>query len=256
MNTLFLASHLFCLGRGGEILDQYKIVRNMKNNLKKQENFVFVASEPDNYEKTDVLSDLCIESFDKTLPFKKYSVLDNRTKDHAKEMLEEADLIFLSSGNVPTQNKFFEEIGLKDILEDLDCLIVGLSGGAMNMSEIVYSPPNREGESINPTYKRFLIGLGLTKVSILPNFLERSDRCIGGKNILNEIILPDSKNYPLFALSDGAYIMQKENKITVHGYSFLIDDGDYQLLLDDGEANITNLVNAFYDIKEFKPRIK
>ncbi len=179
MQTLLMTSTLDCcykdengvqipknFGNKNEILD------SIKNNLKKQENFVFVASSPEDYEKTDMYSSVIFKSFAMNLLFENYFVLDNRTKSRAKEKLQSEDLIFLCGGHVPTQNKFFKDINLKQILNGLDTLIIGASAGSMNMADIVYAEPEEDGESIDPNYKTYLNGLGLIKLSVLPHCLE------------------------------------------------------------------------------------
>lgn len=255
MQTLLMTSTLDCyykdengvripknFGNKNEILD------SIKNNLKKQENFVFVASSPEDYEKTDMYSSVIFKSFAMTLPFENYFVLDNRTKSQAKEKLQSADLIFLCGGHVPTQNKFFEDINLKQILNGLDTLIIGASAGSMNMADIVYAEPEEEGESIDPNYKTYLNGLGLTKLSVLPHFLERFGFVLDGKNILNEISIPNSKNRPFIAFSDGDYVMQKDGKLIMFGKSYLFKNNQYNLLTTDGKTDITKVVNSMYNV--------
>ena len=48
-----------------------------------------------NFDATDVYANVTFESFDLTLPFKNYQILDSRTEKYANKMIEEADLIFL-----------------------------------------------------------------------------------------------------------------------------------------------------------------
>lgn len=109
----------------------------------KQDNFVFVASSPANYDTTDNYANLTFDSFRITYPFKNYIILDDRTKDKAKEIIENADLIFLCGGHVPTQNQFFHNINLREIIRNTHALIIGGSAGSMNSAEIVYAQPNQ-----------------------------------------------------------------------------------------------------------------
>ena len=94
-----------------------EILNNLKKYVKKFDNFLFVASNETNTEATDIYANVTFESFEKTLPFKNYQILDIRTENEAIELIESADLVFLSGGHVPTQNKFFNKINLKELLK-------------------------------------------------------------------------------------------------------------------------------------------
>lgn len=146
--------------------NQNNILDNIKKYVKKYDNFLFVASDEYNYEATDIYANVTFESFDLTLPFKHYNILDSRTEKIADKLIRNADLIFLCGGHLPAQNKFFNRIDLKSKLKNTDAFIIGGSAGAMNMASIVYSIPELDGESVDPNFKRSLIGLGLTDINI------------------------------------------------------------------------------------------
>ena len=233
-------SHNF--GNENGILDVFKRL------TPKQENFVFVASVEDNYLATDIYATVTINSFKQTFPFKNYIVLDGRTKDKAKEIIESADFIFLCGGHVPTQNKFFQNINLPKIIKNTKGLIVGGSAGSMNCAQTVYAQPELDGESLDPNYKKYIKGLGLTKISILPHFEERYDDVLDGKSILNEISLPDSCIRPFIAYSDGAYIHDNGVTQTMYGKATLFENGKMtEISKPNSVTDITNLVNAKFN---------
>ena len=216
----------------------------IKKLTRKQENFVFVASVESNYDATDVYAEVTFDSFKLTFPFKNYIILDGRTKNNAKKIIENADLIYLCGGHVPTQNQFFKNINLKEIIKNAQGLIIGASAGSMNSAEIVYSQPELEGESIDHNYRKYLQGLGLTNISILPHFEERYDSVLDGKNILNEITLPDSSIRPFIAYSDGAFIYDNGISQTMYGKAYLFDNASFQQISEDNQiTDITELVN-------------
>ena len=213
----------------------------------KQENFVFVASNETDYSATDMYSGATFESFKLTFPFNNYIILDGRTKNKAKEIIENADFIYLCGGHVPTQNKFFKNINLKALIKNTKALVVGQSAGSMNAADIVYAQPELEGEAIDPNYKKYIKGLGLTKISILPHFEQENEYMLDGKNILNEISLPDSKNRPFIAYSDGAYIYDSGKSQFMFGKSFLFQNGKYkQITKENDVVNITKLVEKTF----------
>ena len=224
----------------------------IKSLTPKQENFVFVASVESNYDATDVYANVTFNSFKQTFPFKNYIILDGRTKNRAKEIIENADLIFLCGGHVPTQNQFFQNINLREIIKNTKALIIGGSAGSMNSADIVYAQPELEGESVDPNYRRYIQGLGLTNISILPHFEQRYDYTLDGKNIFKEISLPDSKIRPFIAFSDGAYIYDNEKSQIMYGKAYLFDNGSYQQISEDNTiTDITELVNDKFSYNNY-----
>ncbi len=196
----------------------------LKKELKNNNNFLFVARGLDDERTWQYYENTC-KSFEITLPFKTYNILNNSTKSHAKELVKNADLIFLCGGHLPTQNKFFNDINLKDLLKNTNALIVGGSAGSMNCADIVYCPPEIEGESNNPHFKKYLKGLGFTKTNILPHFQDFKDFVLDGKNYLNDIILPDSYKTKIVAINDGTYIVIKNGKEKIFGEYYIIENG-------------------------------
>ena len=75
-------------------------------------------------------------------------MLDNRTVNQASSLVAEADLIFLSGGHVPTQNAFLNSVGMRELLQSSDKLVIGSSAGSMNAAELVYAQPEEAGEAI------------------------------------------------------------------------------------------------------------
>lgn len=218
----------------------------------KQSNFVFVASSESNYEATDTYAQLTFDSFRITYPFENYIILDGRTKDRTEEIIQNADLIFLCGGHVPSQNQFFHNINLKEFIKNTDALIIGASAGSMNCAKIVYAQPEVEGESINPLYKRYLQGLGLTNISILPHFEQCINDIIDGKNIFKEISLPDSKIRPFIAYSDGSYIYDNGTKQIMYGKAFLFENGNYSQISNDYTiTDITELVQDKFSYNNY-----
>ena len=169
-------------------------------------------------------------------------MLNYLNKDYAKELIEKADFIFLCGGHLPTQNKFFNEINLKELIKNTPALIVGGSAGSMNCAETVYCPPEIEGESIDPSFNRYLKGLGLTSINILPHYNAFKNFILDDKRYIEDIILPDSKKTPIIALIDGSYIAIENNQTKIYGESYIIKDYKIDQICKDNEiVNITNI---------------
>ena len=211
-----------------------KILDNIKKYVKKYDNFLFVASNEFDNEVTDVYANLTFESFNMTLPFKNYYILDSRTEDIADELIQKADLIFLCGGHVPTQNKFFSNIDLKEKIKNADALIIGGSAGAMNMAGIVYCPPELEGEAVDSNFNRFYEGLGLTNINVFPHYDELKDDLVDGIHVINEIVIPDSFKYDIYAINNGSYILI-DDKNYLYGEAYLIKDGKIEKINENDE---------------------
>ena len=125
---------------------------------------LFVASDPGNTERTERFAGSIRTGFELTgFRFDHYQVLDGRNAGQCAALVAGADLLILAGGHVPTQNRFFQDIALRERLAGFDGVVMGISAGTMNCEELVYAPPELEGEAVDPNYRRFYPGLGLTK---------------------------------------------------------------------------------------------
>lgn len=245
MKTIFLTSCFDAYDKdinGNRIAKHFgnsnNILDNLKKHIKKYDNFLFVASEETNTTNTDLYAKAIFDSFNLTLPFKKYTILDIRTLDNIDELIKNADFIYLCGGHLPTQNSFFNKINLKEKLENLECVICGGSAGSMNCADVVYCPPEVEGESLDINFKKYLKGLSLTNINILPHFSDFRNYILDNKKYIDEIILPDSFNHKIYAINDGTYFIISNNIITLFGEAYLIENGNIIKINDDNEIMI------------------
>ena len=214
-----------------------KILDNIKKYVKKYDNFLFVASNESDFESTDSYANVTFESFNMTLPFKKYYILDSRTESDAYELIKKADLIFLCGGHVPTQNKFFNNINLREKIKSTNALIIGGSAGAMNMADDVYAIPELQGEAIDPFFNRNLKGLGLTNINVLPHYDELKDSILDNKRFIEDIVLPDTYNRDVYAINNGSYILI-DDKVYLYGETYLLKNGEVFKINDDENVKI------------------
>ena len=208
-----------------------KMLDNIKKYVKKYDNFLFVASDEFNNDVTDYYANITFESFNMTLPFKNYYVLDSRTEDKVNELIINADLIF------PTQNKFFNNIYLKEKIKNTNALIIGVSAGAMNMADIVYCPPELEGEAIDPNFNKIYKGLGLTDIKVFPHYDDIKDDLVDGIHVINEIVMPDSYKYDIYAINNGSYILV-DDKNYLYGETYLIKNGKIEIINKNDKVTI------------------
>lgn len=213
-----------------------KKLDTIKKYIKKYDNFLFVASVEDNPEITDLYANIAIKSFEMTLPFKNYNILDGRTSDKAEELIKNADLIYICGGHVPTQNKFFNNINLRKLIRNTDAFIIGASAGSMNMAECVYAPPEYE-EEVNDKYQRLYKGLGLTNINIFPHYDEIKDEILANKHIIKDLVLPDSYDRDIYVLNNGSYILIDDNEY-IFGETYLFRDGIIKKICDDNKSTV------------------
>lgn len=229
MKKLFLTSSLGTNIKVNEeripcIMDNSNhMIEVLKKTLDKQNKLVIISSDPDNVLLNDLYHRINKESFYLSgFSFSEIITIDNRNKNDLKNLIKDADLIILSGGHVPTQNKWFHDINLKDVLQSYHGVILGISAGSMNCADIVYSPPESDGEAGDVNYKRFLNGLSLTDINIIPHFDEVKEELVDGINVFEKIILPDSENKTFYGLNDGSFIEIDKDQMIIHGECFII----------------------------------
>ena len=155
---------------------------------------------------------------------------------NAVNALESIDVLILAGGHVPTQNKFMDQLRLKERLMDFHGIVVAWSAGSMNCADTVYAGPELEGEAIDPLYERWITGLGLTNINIFPHFQSLKDDYLDGLRLIEDITYADSIGHEIVALNDGSYIMLEGGKTTLHGEAYMIKDRQQRQICKDGES--------------------
>lgn len=198
---------------------------------------LFIASSPDSPEKTDEFAGHMHHTFFLAgIEFSQYLVLDRRNCHSAAELIRDADFILLAGGHVPTQNRFFQEIGLRELIKDFDGVVMGISAGTMNAADVVYAQPELPGETTDPDYQRFLPGLGLTKTMVLPHYQMNKDEVLDGLHIYKDITCSDSTGRKFYALPDGSYLYIKNGLQELRGEAYLIENGTFRQITRNGDV--------------------
>ena len=187
---------------------------------------LFISSDPADYEMNDSIYRIFIESHRMSgLPLGECVMCDDRNCGRIAELIARSDYIIFCGGHVPTQNAFFHRIGLKEKLAGFQGVIMGISAGTMNSAELVYAQPELEGEALDPAYNRYLTGLGLTDICVLPHFQSLRDLPLDGLRIVEDISLPDSRIHPFYALVDGSYLYIADGKTMLCGEAYYFAEG-------------------------------
>lgn len=197
---------------------------------------LFIAADPEDREDTCRFAADTTGAFSEAgMPFQSYHILDGFNTGDAESLIENSDILLLSGGHVPTQNAFFQEIGLRELLEDFDGVVVGISAGSMNCAGCVYVQPEEEGES-SPDFPRWAEGLGLTGVNILPHYQKVKDNILDGQRLFEDITYADSMGSTFFALPDGSYFYQDDEGLALCGEGYRLRDGVLEQLTQNGDV--------------------
>ena len=199
-------------------------------------NVLIICADPSDYEKNDSVCACLKESLPMSgLSISHIDMCDNRNLN-AVDDLESIDVLILAGGHVPTQNRFMNQLRLRERLKDFHGIIVAWSAGSMNCADTVYAGPELEGEAIDPLYQRWVRGLGLTDINIFPHFQSLKDGYLDGLRLIEDITYADSVGHEILALNDGSYILLEDGKTTLYGEAYMINDCRQWQICKDGES--------------------
>ena len=208
-------------------LDEWNdFVVNLKKVWKDSSRCLMIAASPDCFRENEEMTSFFAGAVKRSgLSVSSFDMWDHRTTDVSEEALCFYDVIFLGGGHVPTQNAFFQQIGLREKIRGFEGIVIGISAGSMNSADEVYAQPELPGESEDSSYLRFLPGLNLTKTMILPHYQMVKDTILDGKRLFEEITYPDSLGREFLILPDGSYLMSIDGRESVWGEAWLLKDG-------------------------------
>ena len=106
----------------------------------------------------------------------------------------------------------------------------------MNCAELVYALPEGEGEGVDPEYRRFIPGLGITRHQIIPHFQDVRTERVDGLRVVEDMAYPDSMGREFIALNDGSYILHDNGTETLYGEAYRIKDGRMTQICRHGES--------------------
>ena len=186
---------------------------------------LIISSDPENTAMNDEMKGFLAEAFRNSgIQVRQVDVCDKRNPELADKLCCYG-IIILSGGHVPTENAYFRQIGLRERIRRYAGVVIGISAGTMNCAEIVYAQPEEPGEAVNPYYQKYMQGLGLTNINVLPHFQRVRGERLDGLRILEDISLPDSRVRPFYGLPDGSWLYRENGRTTLHGEAWLLEDG-------------------------------
>ena len=216
--------------------ERNEFVANLRKYVAPGGRFLVIAAWPDEYARNDDIACSFAGCFRwHGMDFADVDVLDSRNQERAAELVAASDVILLSGGHVPTENAFFKQIGLRELLVGYKGVIMGVSAGSMNAADTVYVQPEEAGEAVDPNFVRWTQGLGLTDKNILPHYNQLRDNSLDGLRLFEDVTYPDSVGHPLYVLMDGSYILEAEGTSTLYGESYLLHNGVMECICREGE---------------------
>lgn len=236
--TVFITSSPYLDGADRALLNaENDFVNRLRDALPPFPRVLFVASDPERHDLTCQFGADTVGAFAQAgIPFSSYSVLDGTNADRAEELVAQSDFVVFAGGHVPTQNAFFREIGMREIMEDFNGTVMGISAGSMNLADTVYVQPEEEGEGVDPEFEHFAPGLGLTDINILPHYQKVKHDILDGLRLFEDITYADSEGHTFFALPDGSYFYQNEDELLLCGEGYLLRDGELSHLTGSGDC--------------------
>ena len=232
----FLSSSPCVYGAPHAILNpENSFEENLRRYLPEHPKCLFIAAAPDDPAFTDrVAEEMGACFYEAGLGFSELYKLDRRNQNEAQMLIWKSDFIILSGGHVPTQNDFFREIGLRELLGNYQGVILGISAGTMNAADRVYIQPEEPGESV-PEFRRFSEGLGITKLNVLPHYQTAKDKYLDGRRLFEDITFADSWGECFYVFPDGTYLLIAGDKATLYGEAYRLADGRMEQIAGTGD---------------------
>ena len=226
------------------IADENGLLGKLKDIWPSDARVLMICADPVDYEKNDAVLNCYKDTFPMSgLPVSEVAMCDARTEALA-ENINKTDVIILTGGHVPTQNAFFGKIGLREKLKGFGGILIAWSAGSMNCADTVYAGPELPGEALDPGFKRWIPGLGLTRVNIFPHFEMLKDEILDGLRVIEDITYADSMGHEILALNDGSYIVIEDGRTELFGEAYRILDGEIELICRDGENRIISEITV------------
>lgn len=173
-----------------------EVANYFKNDMVLYKNIVFVPANFENMEKVNGYANIDVSWFKEIgINLNGITVLnDTMTKEEMFSSIENADIIFLMGGDTLKQNVFLMKNDLKPIIKTFKKVVIGISAGAINLSNIsLCSKDEEDGVEKTITYE----GIGRINYTIEPHF------DIDNKIFLQNELYPLSEKMTIYGLPNN-----------------------------------------------------
>lgn len=173
-----------------------EVANYFKNDMVLYKNIVFIPANFENMEKVNGYANIDVSWFKEIgINLNGITVLnDTMTKEEMFRSIENADIIFLMGGDTLKQNDFLMKNDLKPIIKTFKKVVIGVSAGAINLSNIsLCSKDEEDGVEKTITYE----GIGRINYTIEPHF------DIDNKILLQNELYPLSEKMTIYGLPNN-----------------------------------------------------
>lgn len=173
-----------------------EVANYFKNDMVLYKNIVFIPANFENMEKVNGYANIDVSWFKEIgINLNGITVLnDTMTKEEMFRSIENADIIFLMGGDTLKQNDFLMKNDLKPIIKTFKKVVIGISAGAINLSNIsLCSKDEEDGVEKTITYE----GIGRINYTIEPHF------DIDNKIFLQNELYPLSEKMTIYGLPNN-----------------------------------------------------
>jgi len=220
------------LSESGMLYTPLKEDNNFLNELKRTSNtgktaLLVIAAFPDCFSDNDISLGLFSKALTEAgFELTKADICDYRNPEMVKN-ISDYNFVILLGGSVPVQNSYFNEIGLATLLKDYDGTIMTISAGTMNFAKSVYALPESSEEANNKNFDRFIPGLGMTDLNIIPHFQYLKNVVFeDGTKVYGDIMVPDSTGRKFICINDGSFIhITESGKRILYGEAYELSNG-------------------------------
>lgn len=194
-----------------------RIAERLAQIIVRREKFAFVASE---FEKIHEISDNYFKFFlnmfeEKGIYFKESYVVDGRmTPIEAQKAVAEADVVWLSGGDTPTQFYYFKKYGLDSVIKRHNGVIIGMSAGSINLAQTAICTVTCEHDK-----QEIYEALGCVNLSVEPHF---------NREAVTGELLELSKEYVIYGLCDDSIIVCTEGNVEFVGEIYKLSGGNVE----------------------------
>lgn len=212
-------------------------VKNLQSVWKENMRVLMISADFATYDSNDEMVSFFADAFNNSgLKVDEWNLWDDRSEDITTETLCSYDMVILGGGHVPTQNAIFHAIHLREMMQDYDGIVMGISAGSMNCADRVYAQPEMPNESIDPNYSIYLEGLALTDLNVLPHYQMVKDNILDGKRLYEDITFSHSYGNNFLILVDGSYVIANEEESWVFGEAYYLGDGKMSQICAFGDS--------------------
>lgn len=185
-----------------------EVANYFKNDMGGYKNIVFIPANFENMEKVNDYANIDVSWFKEIgINLTGITVLNEKMpKEKMINSIKNADIIFLMGGDTLKQNKFLMKNDLKSIIKTFKKVVIGISAGAINLSNIsLCSKDEEDGVEKTVTYQ----GIGRINYTIEPHF------DIDNKILLQNELYPLSKEITIYGLPNNTGVRIIDNNFEI-----------------------------------------